>query len=224
MSHGCVTPGRPPHLSVPVSLSMKGGLSQRGIWSDTRFVPDTPWVAPLLGGLLWEGNFLPGSGRRRGARQPGGVSGAVPPGTPLLPPPPPCPEVCRSEMRWGCIEGLSQRITAVHWEKRPPPPGPGLLLNPAFNLEPVCRRSSWRPQGSGQAGEGSLGRREPGTMSPDFPLPHGPQRKEVGGTGCCKEGCSFFPRRGREWRRLLRPPLPVVLEEAASARQGDLRP
>lgn len=29
-------------------------------------------------------------------------------------------------------------------------------------------------------------------MSPDFPLLHGPQRKEVGGTGCCEEGCSFF--------------------------------
>ena len=58
----------------------------------------------------------------------------------------PCPEVCGSEMRWGRIEGLSQRITVVHWEKRPPPPGPGLLLNLVFNLEPVCRSGGRRAQ------------------------------------------------------------------------------
>lgn len=49
-------------------------------------------------------------------------------------------------MRWGRIEGLSQRITVVHWEKRPPPPGPGLLLNLVFNLEPVCRSGGRRAQ------------------------------------------------------------------------------
>lgn len=45
----------------------------------------------------------------------------------------------------------------------------------------------------------------------------------MGGTGCCEEGCSFSPRRGREWRRPLCPPLPVVLEEMASPRRGDFR-
>lgn len=57
--------------------------------------------------------------------------------------PPQLAEVCRSEMRWGHREGLSQRIMVVQREKRPA--GSGLLLNPAFNFwsQPVGR--SWRP-------------------------------------------------------------------------------
>lgn len=58
-------------------------------------------------------------------------------------------------------------------------------------------------------------------MSPDFLLPHGPQRKEVGGTGCCEEGCSFFPRRGGEWRRPLCLPLPVVLPQGGVTLGGE---
>lgn len=84
----------------------------------------------------------------------------------------------------GTEKGLSQKDYGSQREKSRPRLGPGLLLNPAFNLEPTVDSISGglRAQARLERGLGAGAR--PGTMSPDFPLLHGPQRKEVGGTGC----------------------------------------